>query len=137
MKEKDPNKAVFFLNDFIKQFKRGITDLEPLVIWKTITKPIGEYAVKAPHVEAAKKMMQKGWNLTLGDKVGYVIVKGLGKLYERAIPYFTAEPDDIDLDYYIENQVMPPALRILEIFNIKKEQFEDLKISKKGLAQFF
>jgi DNA polymerase I/DNA polymerase-2 len=68
-----------------------------------------------------------------------VIVKGPGKLYQRAEPYFTVSPSDIDLDYYVENQVVPATLRILQIFQINKNHLlEGLPVGKReGLLKFF
>lgn len=139
LREGDPKKAVEYVRQWIKDFKAGSFTLEDITVWKTITKPIEEYEVRAPHVEAAKRLMAKGWKLTYGDKVGYVIVKGPGKLYQRAEPYFTVSPSDIDLDYYVENQVVPATLRILQIFQINKNHLlEGLPVGKReGLLKFF
>ncbi|HID18927.1 TPA: DNA polymerase II [Candidatus Bathyarchaeota archaeon] len=139
LREGDPKKAVEYVRQWIKDFKEGNFTLEDITVWKTITKPIEEYEIRAPHVEAAKKLMAKGWKLTYGDKVGYVIVKGPGKLYQRAEPYFTVSPSDVDLDYYVENQVVPATLRILQIFQINKNHLlEGLPVGKReGLLKFF
>jgi len=80
-------------------------------------------------------MMRSGWDVSVGDKVGYVIVKGSGKLYERAVPYFMATYDDIDLDYYIRKQIIPVALRVLKIFGVKEEEL--LAGERRGLMAFF
>ncbi|RJX15353.1 DNA polymerase II [Candidatus Bathyarchaeota archaeon] len=136
LREVNPKKAAEFVRNYTEKLREGISQLEPFIIWKTITKPIKDYQVKAPHVEAAKKLIRSGWNLMLGDKIGYVIVKGEGKLYEKAVPYLMAKPEKLDVNYYIENQIIPAALRILEMFGIRKEELGSLKPSK-GLAQFF
>ncbi|MGB9727236.1 MAG: DNA-directed DNA polymerase [Nitrososphaeria archaeon] len=107
--------------------------LKQLIIWKQITKSIEEYEATAPHVEVAKKLIEEGWRIKPGDKVGYVIVKGAGRLYTRVKPYFKAELDEIDWNYYVEKQVLPVCLRILEVFGIKES---DLKPSK-DLTAFF
>jgi DNA polymerase I len=91
------------------------------IIWKTLTKPIEDYAIKASHVEAARMLREKGWKMTVGDKVGYVIVKGQGRLYERVKPYIYALYDEVDVDYYITKQIVPAAARILEFFGVKEE----------------
>ncbi|MGB9622834.1 MAG: hypothetical protein ACPL07_03210, partial [Candidatus Bathyarchaeia archaeon] len=57
-----------------------------------------------------------------GDKIGYVITLKGSKLYEKAKPYNFANYDEIDLDYYVENQIKPAALRILEQFNITRKE---------------
>jgi len=107
--------------------------LKQLIIWKQITKSIEEYEATAPHVEVAKKLIEEGWRIRPGDKVGYVIVKGAGRLYTRVKPYFKAELNEIDWNYYVEKQVLPVCLRILEVFGIKES---DLKPSK-DLTAFF
>jgi len=138
LKEGDPWKAAGYVRQWIKDFRAGRFRLEDVTIWKTLTKPLEEYEVRAPHVEAARKLMEKGWKLTYGDKVGYVIVKGAGKLYQRAEPYFMVSPEDVDLDYYVENQVVPAALRILNIFGIDKKQLmAGVPARKEGLLKFF
>lgn len=134
--EVNPKKAAEYVRGYTEKLRGGVSELEPFIIWKTITKPVKEYQVKAPHVEAAKKLVSAGWSLTIGDKIGYVIVKGEGKLYEKAVPYLMAKPEVLDINYYIENQIIPAALRILEMFRIKKEQLGSLKPSK-DLTRFF
>ena len=135
LREVKPEKAVEYVKNYTEKLRSGVSELEPFIIWKTITKPVRDYQVKAPHVEAAKKLIRAGWNLTVGDKVGYVIVKGEGKLYEKAVPYLMAKPEQLDTNYYVENQIIPAALRILEMFGVKKEQLGSLK--SKDLTRFF
>jgi DNA polymerase I len=66
--------------------------------------------------------MQKGWRLTGGDKVGYLILAGKGRLYNRVKPYVFAKPEEIDVEYYINNQVLPAAARILSFFNVTETE---------------
>jgi DNA polymerase, archaea type len=114
--------------------------LKDLIIWKTLTKPVEKYNIKAPHVEAAKQLQEKGWRLTSGDKVGYVILKGKGRLYSRVAPYVYANVDDVDGEYYVEHQVVPSAARILGFFGVTEEQLlkgkETIKVEKKSLMDF-
>lgn len=121
LKEKSPQKAAEHVRQIIEDLKNRRIPYGDLVIWKTLTKPIEEYAVKAAHVEAAKMLMEKGWKLALGDKVGYVVVIGPGKLYEKVKPYVFASHDEIDVEYYIRNQVIPAAIRVLEFFGVTEE----------------
>ena len=93
-----------------------------LVIWKTLTKSPEQYAIRAPHVEAAKMLKEKGWRLTAGDKVGFVILSGKGRFYSRVKPFLFAKIDEIDVDYYIRNQIVPAAVRILGFFNVTEKE---------------
>ncbi len=135
LKEQTPQKAAQFVSQFISDLREKTVPYKDLVIWKTLTKPVEEYAVKAPHVEAAKKLMEEGWELSLGDKIGYVIVVGSGRLYEKAKPYVLASYDEVDIEYYVSNQVVPAASRILILFGISKDALLPSK-TPKTLSEF-
>ncbi len=121
LKEKNARKAVQFLREFIGNLKAGKLPILDFAIWKTLTKPVDSYQVKAPHVEAAKTLIREGWGLDVGDKVGFVITKGSGKLYSRARPYMMATPEEVDFEYYVTNQVLPAAMRVLGMFGIDED----------------
>jgi len=126
LKEQTPKegakKAAEFVRGYVSDLRAKKLSYRDLIIWKTLTKPAEEYAVRAPHVEAAKKLLKEGWELSMGDKIGYVIVAGAGKLYERAKPYVLASNDEVDIEYYVTNQVLPAASRILVTFDITEDQ---------------
>ncbi|MEM3612578.1 MAG: DNA polymerase domain-containing protein [Candidatus Bathyarchaeia archaeon] len=131
LKEQSPQKAAKFTQQFIYELRQRRVPYRDLIIWKTLTKPVEEYAVKTPHVEAARMLMEKGWKLAMGDKVGYVVVAGTGRLYERVKPYMFASYDEVDIEYYVTNQVVPAAARVLECFGITEEQLLTAKASDK------
>jgi len=120
LREESPPKAAEFVKQYISDLLKRRIPYRDLIIWKTLTKPVEEYEVRAAHVEVAKMLMREGWSLSIGDKVGYVITGGEGKLYEKARPYTLAFYDEIDFNYYIENQILPAALRVLEQFGVER-----------------
>ena len=122
LKEQSPKKAIDYVRSVIADLKHRKVPLRDLIIWKTLTKPPEDYAIKTPHVEAAKMLKEKGWRLTGGDKVGYVILTGKGRLYSRVKPYVFAKTDEVDVDYYVTNQVLPASARILAFFNVTEEE---------------
>ena len=122
LKETYPKKAVDYVRSVITDLRHRKVPLHDLIIWKTLTKTPEQYAIKAAHVEAAKMLKEKGWLLTRGDKVGYVILEGKGRLYNRVKPYIWAKSEEVDVDYYITNQVLPAASRILSFFNITETE---------------
>ena len=139
LKEQSPKKAEEYVHGVIDELRERKIPYRDLIIWKSLAKPIAEYEVNASHVEAAKMMQSKGWKLTVGDKVGYVIVNGEGKLYQRIKPYMYASPDEVDVDYYVEKQIVPAAARVLEFFGITEEKLlqKEKKSSKeKSLTEF-
>lgn len=128
LKEKAPEKAAIFVRQYITALREKKIPYKDLVIWKTLTKSVGEYEVKAPHVEAAKKLIKEGWDLASGDKIGYVITTGTGRLYEKAKPYVISSYNEVDVEYYVTNQVIPAASRILALFGIN----ENMLMPSKG-----
>jgi DNA polymerase I len=122
LNEQSAKKAIDYVRSVIADLKHRRVPLHDLIIWKTLTKPPEDYAIKAPHVEASKMLKEKGWRLTGGDKVGYVILIGKGRLYSRVKPYVFAKYDELDFDYYITNQVLPAAVRILSFFDITEAE---------------
>ncbi len=133
----DTREAIEYVRKVIKELKEGRIPLEKLIIWKTLSKKIEEYGVDAPHVVAAKRMIEAGYQVSKGDKIGYVIVRGSGKLSSRAYPYFMVKPSDIDFNYYIDHQVIPAALRILGYFGITEKQLKATATGQKSLFDFF
>jgi len=77
--------------------------------------------------------MEEGWDVSVGDKIGYVIIKGTGRLYERAMPYFMVDYDQIDLEYYVKKQVVPAAMRVLKVLGVREEEL----LAGEGLMAFF
>jgi len=138
LKERSPNRAVDFVRQFVADLRKKKVPYKDLIIWKTLTKPVDEYEVKAPHVEAARILEKEGWTLTIGDKVGYVITLGSGRLYERVKPYALASYNDVDTEYYVTNQVVPAALRVLSMFGVKEEDLISFKPAKtQTLSDYF
>jgi len=122
LREKSPENAVHYVHKIVAELRNRQVPFHDLIIWKTLTKPPEQYAVRSPHVEAAKMLKEKGWRLTGGDKVGFVILTGTGRFYNRVKPYVFAKYDEVDVDYYITNQVVPAAARILSFFNVSEEE---------------
>jgi DNA polymerase I len=140
LKEQSPGKAAAYVQQFTRELRQKRVPYRDLVIWKTLTKPPEEYEVKAAHVEAARMLRQRGWELSVGDKVGYVIVTGIGRLYERVKPYTYATYDEVDVEYYVSKQVVPAAARVLESFGITEQQLlgsGPKEAASKKLTEFF
>ncbi len=122
LNEQSPKKAIEYVRSVIADLKHRKVPLHDLIIWKTLTKAPEDYAIRAPHVEAAKMLKEKGWRLTGGDKVGYIILEGKGRLYNRVKPYVFVKYDEVDVDYYVTNQVLPAATRILVFFDVTEAE---------------
>ncbi|MEM4567378.1 MAG: DNA polymerase II [Sulfolobales archaeon] len=130
------SKAVELVNNVVRELKDGRVPLDKLIIWKSITKPLSEYEVSAPHVSAARRLLEMGGRVEVGDKIGYVIVRGSGPVSSRAYPYIAVRVEDVDSDYYIDHQIIPAALRILEYFGVSEKQLKSVGRGVKTLFDF-
>lgn len=117
----------------IEQLKDQEIPVEGLTIHTTLTKPPEEYGSKAPHVEAVKKAKERGLTIEPEATVKYVITRGGGSISDRAELSKFAE--NYDPDYYIDNQVVPAATRVLKVFGYTEDQLKG-KGKQSGLGRF-
>ena len=121
LQDGNPARARSYVTSLVKDLESAKVPKSSLVIWKTLTKRPDEYEVNAPHVEVARKMAKEGWPVTVGDKVGFIITKKPGKLYQKAEPHFKVSLDQVDYEYYVRNQIVPATARVLEVFGIAEK----------------
>ncbi|UCD02879.1 MAG: hypothetical protein JSV63_03810 [Candidatus Aenigmatarchaeota archaeon] len=126
LKKNDVKEAVNHFKAVVNDLLKGDIDVEKLVITKTLTRRPENYAGIQPHVEVIKKMKQRN-EMDIpgtGDRISYVIVKGMEMLSKRAEdPAYVKEKGiGIDSRYYIDNQLLPPLERIFEAIGVSKEE---------------
>jgi len=121
LQDGNPARAKSYVTSLIKDLASAKVPKSSLVIWKTLTKRPDEYEVNAPHVEVARKMAKEGWPVTVGDKVGFIITKRPGKLYQKAEPHFKVSLEQVDYEYYVRNQIVPAATRVLKVFGVAEK----------------
>ncbi|RAP44682.1 MAG: hypothetical protein BZ135_07755 [Methanosphaera sp. rholeuAM6] len=122
LKDASPNKAKKIVKNVIKRLNSGEVDNEELVIHTKLTKKPENYKQVAPHVIAAEKLRMNGQKVTSGSIIRYIITKGNGPISKRAEPVELIGDKEYDPEYYIENQVLPATLRILESIGYSEEQ---------------
>lgn len=126
LKERDVAKATQLVKSVLAELSAGQVPPEKLTIVKGITRSLDAYDGIQPHIELAKKMMRRDPATApkVGDRIGYVIVRGKDMLSKR-----TEEPEyvrqnglQLDADYYINSQLLPPIERIFEALGIEKSE---------------
>ncbi len=134
----DVGKAVSYVKSIIDKVKAYQFNIDDVIIWKTLDKSLDDYKVLTPHVAAAKQLVEAGYKVGKGDMVGYVIAKGSGaKLAYRVKPYILIKDNrEIDIDYYVEKQIVPAAMRILGVLGVKESQLMEGKAGKSILDYF-
>ena len=118
--ERDPDGAVQFVKQVISDLLCNRIDISQLVITKELTKSDSEYAAKQAHCELANKMRKRdaGNAPKLGDRVPYVIIaasKGTPAYQKAEDPIYVLENNiPIDAEYYLNNQLSKPLLRLFD-----------------------
>lgn len=116
--DRDIRGAEEYTKQTISDLLQNRIDMSQLVITKALSK--NEYVGKQAHVELAERMKQRdaGSAPALGDRVAYVIIKGIkgAAAYEKSEdPLYVLENNlPIDTKYYLENQLSKPLMRIFE-----------------------
>ncbi|WEL22908.1 DNA-directed DNA polymerase [Candidatus Nanohalovita haloferacivicina] len=131
--EDDVDRAVEVVEDTIEELQSGEVPVEKLKIYTTLTKPPEEYGSTAPHVEAAKKAKKKGDEIKPESTITYVITSGGGTISDRA--RLLKYADSYDSEYYVDNQVLPVAMRVLKVFGYTEDQLKG-KGKQSGLDRF-
>ena len=124
LKDGDIESAKNIIRSTITDLRNKKIDKEDLIIYTQLTKDVNEYKTTAPHVEVAKKIIKNGGRLKVGDVIGYIITSGNKSISERAT--LPEDAKDYDTLYYIDNQILPPVLRIMESLGISKDELKNL-----------
>jgi len=122
LRKKDVSAAIKIISRAIDALKKGKVDLKDLVIFELLSKSLNEYKVKSPHIVAAKKAIARGRPISEGSVIMYVIARGAGTVSDRAEPIEDVTMKDIDIDYYIKKQIIPPSLRVLVAMGISEQE---------------
>jgi len=112
------SEAVEYVKSICADLRQNKTDFRSLVISKSLGRE--EYATKTPHMELAEKLRKRDPANAprVGDRVSYLVLAGAAKakVYEKVEdPLYALEHElPIDADYYLENQLKQPLIRVFE-----------------------
>ena len=120
--EDKKKESVEYVKKIIENIKKDKIEMKEFVIHEQITKETEEYGQMSPHVSAAMKMEKNGIQVEPGDTIMFVITSGSGSISQRAEPFELSNSLKIDKDYYIKNQIIPAAMRVLSSLGVGEEQ---------------
>ncbi len=133
----DKKKAIDIFRDYVSRIRKGEVPLEKLVIWEQITRSLKDYKANAPHIEVAKELEKRGWRIRRGMFIGYIVLKGSGPIYKRSVYYVEADPDKVDVNYYIYHQLLPVVHRVLSPLGVSRSSLEAVAAGTgRGLDMF-
>jgi DNA polymerase delta subunit 1 len=115
LESSDPRPVIQAARDAARDLMNGKVPMDKLMLSKQLA---ANYKVVQPHVEVRNKMRARapGSEPQQGDRVPFVIVRGPGKMYEKAEdPGWVVEKGiSLDYDYYFSNQFKKPVQDLLE-----------------------
>jgi DNA polymerase Pol2 len=135
LRDHSPEKAAQIVRNTIDDLQNSRIEMDDLIIYSQITRPLSKYQQMGPHVLAAKKALERGKPIGEGSSISYIITRGSGSISERAEP--SEDAKNYDPEYYIHNQVIPAALRVLSGLGYTEENLlSGEKTEQKGLDKF-
>jgi DNA polymerase, archaea type len=131
LKENNPEKAFEYVRNIVKKSRDKSLPISDFVIKTRLSKDISNYDAIGPHVEIAKKMLADGKHVSAGSIISYVICEGQGIIRDRAKLLNETSKEEIDAEYYINNQILPVVEKIFEVLGYRVEDIvEDHSQSK-------
>ena len=134
LKDGNEKQALIYTKKIIKQIKQRKVLLQELIIRTQLKKPIEEYKSIPPHVTIAKRMKEQGLPINIGMLIEYYIAESESnkkRLLVRERAKMIDEPGKYDINYYLNNQIIPAVENIFEVFNINIRELADGKNQKK------
>ena len=126
LKDRDPEKAADIVKDVVQAIKSGEMSLDMLTINTQMTRNLGGYVSEGPHIAAVRKAMKHGRDYKQGDIITYVVTKRGQSISDKAkIVDFVSE-GEYDPDYYVNNQLLPAVMRILEALDYTEDELKGL-----------
>lgn len=132
-----------FLEELATQVRHNQMSLQKYVITKSLTKDPSQYpdGKNLPHVQVAMRLKNSGRRVGAGDYIKYVVCKPRGDGTKTSgksegVAAMAYHPDEVmsskgelvvNVEYYLENQVLPPILRLCD-------PIESVDVSRLALA---
>lgn len=101
---------------------------EDLILTRQYTKKVESYKNRQPHITVVDKLKKRGIIANVGDRIPFVILAGNAIFVERAEDpeYAKKKKLPLDVDYYINKQILPPVERILSDFGVTREMLRGI-----------
>jgi len=135
LEEHDAEKAKRYVRDVIEKLRANELPVEKVVIHTAISKGTESYASVGPHVAAAKRMEARGERVGAGTLIDYVVVKGEGKIRDKAKLPDEIDRSEYDGEYYVQNQIIPGVERIFAVLGMNVDEFSE-KSTQTSLSGF-
>jgi len=136
LKYGNEKEALDFLIGVVEDLKNRKIKKDDLIIKTQLKKPINEYISVSPHVVAAQKMEEQDIPVSQGMLIEYYIAETRKKKsLVREKVRLPNEKGQYNIDYYLNNQILPAVENIFEVFGVDVKEIIDGKKQMK-LGEF-
>jgi DNA polymerase I len=137
--EGSPQKAFEVIRTTVRELREGKVPLEDLIIYTQLKMALEEYRAIGPHVVVAKRMRERGRPVEPGMMIAYIEARGPGSISDRAfsVEEFKERKLKYDPEYYINHQVLPAVMRIMEVLGYTEEDLKAESGRQVSLGKFF
>jgi len=132
LKSGDEKKALEYIKKVIEDLKERRIEKKQIIIRTQLKKILAEYKAVTPHVIAAQKIKEQGKPIDIGMLIEYFIAETREK--KKLVRDKVKLPDEkgeYNIDYYLNNQIIPAVENIFEVFNVNIKEIADGKKQKK------
>ncbi|MCK9292898.1 MAG: DNA-directed DNA polymerase [archaeon] len=137
LEKKDPKEAINLVKKAILDLQEKKVPLEKMIIQSFVRKNITKYKNINPAMSAVLDGRKRGANVSEKEVIEYIITDKPSKtISEKARLVEFVKDKEYDVDYYLNNQLLPAVFSILEVFDVSKDELVNGK-KQKGLGDFF
>lgn len=137
LKDGDIEGAIKYVRGITKDIREGNVPIEDLVIDTQLTMSLSQYKTIGPHVQVAKALKERGEDVRVGTIISYLVLKGTGRIRDKAIPADEYKGEQLDTEYYVKNQVIPAVARILQPLGFGEEDLDNKQVPQSNLDKWF
>ncbi|RZN50418.1 DNA polymerase [archaeon] len=137
LRDADIQGAIAHVQQVTLSLKENRVPIDDLVIDTQLTMALSQYKAIGPHVQIAKRLKERGDDVRVGTIISYLVLKGQGRIRDKVIPVDEYNGEEIDANYYIQNQVIPSVARILQPLGYSKEELEYQRTRQSSLEGWF
>jgi DNA polymerase elongation subunit (family B) len=132
LREGNEKKALELVKETIVKLKERKIEKEQIMIRTQLKKPLDEYKAITPHVIAGQKLKEQGMPVKIGMLIEYFIAETREKkALVREKVKLPDEKGEYNIEYYLNNQLLPAVENILEVFGVNIKEVIDGERQKK------
>jgi len=128
----DEKRARKIFEEVVEKLKTRKVKKEEILIRTQLKKSLNEYLAITPHVIAAQKMQAAGMPVDVGMLLEFFIAETREKkALVRDKVKLPDEKGEYNIEYYLNNQILPAVENIFDVFNINVQDISDGSSQKK------